>query len=355
MIVKSLTLKNFRNHHYLTYDFSNGLNLITGPNAAGKTNIVEAIYYLSLARSFRGVDDIDLIQKGKDKSEILATVTEGVLNRKIQIILTNDGRQVLINGKPISKLSELAKCMNVVLFEPKDVMLFRGSPKERRNFLDINLSKKSAQYLDYISRYEKVLKERNEILKEEKIDPVLLETTTEMLVKLSGPIVDYRQMYVKDITDILNKITRALTGEEAKVEIFYKPFVDYDADFTKKAKEAFKRAEENDFKRKVTTIGTHREDFSISLNGKDIAQFGSQGENRMIALALKLSPYFLIDDKDKRPVVVLDDVMSELDQTHRQRLIMFLKKMEQVFITATRLEVEGASHYQIKKKVKEVF
>lgn len=355
MIVNSLSIKNFRNHKYLSFDFHSGLNIITGPNAIGKTNIVEAIYYLSLARSFRGVDDIDLIDKGKDESEIVATVSEGILTRKIKITISPTGRKVYINGKAISKLSELAKCTNVVLFEPKDVMLFRGSPKERRNFLDINLSKKSTPYLDYITRYEKVLKERNELLKSDKIDPVLLETTTEMLIKLSGPIVNYRTMYLKDITDILNKITRALTGEKNVIEIIYKPFIEYGPDWQTKAKEAFKRAEESDLRRKATTIGVHREDFSVSLNGRDIAMFGSQGENRMVALALKLSPYFLIEDKDKRPVVVLDDVMSELDQTHRQKLILFLKKLEQVFITATKLEVEGASHYQIKKKSKEVF
>ena len=355
MIVNSLTINNFRNHNYLSFDFNKGLNIITGPNAIGKTNIVEAIYYLSLARSFRGVDDIDLIQKGKDGSEIVATVSEGILTRKIKISITPDGRKININGKPISKLSELAKVTNVVLFEPKDVMIFRGSPKERRNFIDINLSKKSSPYLDYISRYEKVLKERNDLLKSDNIDPVLLETTTEMLIKLSGPIVNYRTMYLKDITDILNKITRALTGEKNKIEIIYKPFVEYGPDWQKKAKEAFKRAEEGDLHRKVTSIGIHREDFSISLNGKDIAMFGSQGENRMVALALKISPYFLIEDKDKRPIVVLDDVMSELDQTHRQKLITFLKKLEQVFITATKLQVEGASQYQIKTKTKEVF
>ena len=355
MVVNSLSIKNFRNHNYLSFDFAKGLNIITGSNAIGKTNIVEAIYYLSLARSFRGVDDIDLIEKGRDVSEIEAVVSEGVLTRKIKITINQDGRKVNINGKPISKLSELAKVTNVVLFEPKDVLLFRGSPKERRNFLDINLSKKSAPYLDYISRYEKVLKERNELLKTDKIDKVLLDTTTEMLVKLSGPIVNYRTMYLKDITDILNKITRALTGEENQVEIIYKPFVEYGPDFQSKAKEAFKRAEEGDLHRKATSIGVHREDFSISLNGRDIAMFGSQGENRIVALALKISPYFLIEDKDKRPIVVLDDVMSELDQTHRQRLIAFLKKLDQVFITATKLEVEGASHYRIKGKSKEVF
>ena len=349
MIIKSLSLKNFRNHSYLSYEFSPNLNVLTGPNAVGKTNVVEAIYYLSLARSFRTTEDDELIQKWKDRAEISAVCSEGDINRKVRIVLTEAGKQIFINNKAISKISELSNCMNVLLFEPKDVMMFRGSPKARRDFLDINLSKKSQPYLDYASRYNKVLKERNDLLKQEKIDPVLLETTTEMLVKLSGPIVSYRQMYVKDINDILNKITRALTGVEGKLEVIYKPFVEYGKDFQTEALAAFKRAEERDLHAKVTSIGVHREDFSICLNGRDIGRFGSQGENRIVALALKLSPYFLIDDKEKRPVVVLDDVMSELDIAHRQRLIKFIKKFEQVFITATKLEVEGASHYQIKK------
>ena len=132
--------------------------------------------------------------------------------------------------------------------------------------------------------------------------------------------------------------------------------MEYGRDFTKQATEAFKRAEERDLHQKATSIGVHREDFSISLNGRDIGQFGSQGENRIVALALKLSPYFLIEDKDKRPVVVLDDVMSELDKPHQTRLINFLKKFEQVFITATELEVIDAAQYPIKKnEQKEVF
>ena len=355
MLIKNLTLKNFRNHAYLSYDFSPNLNILTGRNASGKTNVVEAIYYLSLARSFRTTEELDLIQKGKSHAEIIAKCAEGDIERKIRIVITENGKQIFINNKPISKISELSSCVNVLLFEPRDVMLFRGSPKARRSFLDINLSKKSQPYLDYISRYNKILEERNRILKEEKVDPILLETTTEMLVKLSGPIVSYRQMYVKDINDILNKITRALTGESGKLEITYKPFVEFTKDFQKDAMNAFKRAEDGDLHKKVTSIGIHREDFSISLNGRDIGQFGSQGENRIVALALKLSPYFLIEDKDKRPIVVLDDVMSELDTTHRQRLIKFVKKFEQAFITATKLEVEGAAQYQIKKEKKEDF
>ena len=349
MQIKNISLKNFRNHSYRNFDFSNNLNVITGENAVGKTNIVEAIYYLSLGRSFRANDDSELIKRNHERAEINATILEGELTRKIKVNITKNGRAILINGKNISKLSELSKCVNVILFQPKDVMLFSGPPRDRRNFLDISISKKSAMYLDYISRYDKVLKERNDLLKSEKVDRTLLDVTTEMLVKLSGSIISYRQMYVKDINDILNKITRALTGVEGKLEVIYKPFVEYGKDFQTEALAAFKRAEERDLHAKVTSIGVHREDFSICLNGRDIGRFGSQGENRIVALALKLSPYFLIDDKEKRPVVVLDDVMSELDIAHRQRLIKFIKKFEQVFITATKLEVEGASHYQIKK------
>ena len=178
---------------------------------------------------------------------------------------------------------------------------------------------------------------------------MLLETSTDLLIELSKPIIQFREAYIKDINDILIKITRALTGVEEPIEIHYHPFVKVDENYSELAKEAFKRALEGDLKRKATSIGVHREDFSITLKNKDIGEFGSQGENRLVALALKLSPYFLIEDKDKRPVVVLDDVMSELDQNHRMRLIKLLSKFEQVFITATRLEVKDAAQYTLKK------
>ena len=355
MLIKRIGLKNFRNHQSLSFEFTDHLNVLTGLNAVGKTNIVEAIYYLSLGRSFRTGEDVDLIKKNHERAEIDATILEGELTRKIKIIITKTGRMVMINGKNISKLSELSKCVNVILFQPKDVMLFSGPPRDRRNFLDIAISKKSSIYLDYISRYDKVLKERNDLLKMDKVDQTLLDVTTELMVKLSGSIISYRQMYVKDINDILNKITRALTGEKGRFELKYYPFVPYDADYQENAKKAFKRAEESDFKHKQTSIGIHREDISINLNGRDIATFGSQGENRIAALALKLSPYFLIEDKDKKPIIVLDDVMSELDHNNQERLIKFLRKFNQVFITGTKLDIPDCNHLEINLKTKEVF
>ena len=170
MEIKKIGLKNFRNHQSLSFDFSNGLNVLTVNNAVGKTNIVEAIYYLSLARSIRTNEDEDLIKKNQDRAVIDAVITEGEITRKIKIVITKEGKVVMINGKSIAKLSELSKCVNVILFQPKDVMLFSGPPKDRRNFLDISISKKSSIYLDYITRYEKVLKERNDLLKADSIN-----------------------------------------------------------------------------------------------------------------------------------------------------------------------------------------
>lgn len=354
MIVKTLLVRNFRNHTSKTFEFNPGINVITGSNASGKTNIVEAVYYLSLARSFRGVDDIDIINQKSEYAEIDSKIIEGEIKRNVRIIITKKGRSVLVNGKKVSKLSDLTKCVNVLLFEPKDVLLFRGSPKERRNFLDINLSKQFPVYLEYISRYEKALKQRNELLKSGNCDQKLLEATTEMLIKYAGPIIKYRAMFVKDINDILIKITRALTGVRKKIEIHYRPFVNDSSDYLKEATEAYNRSLESDLKHKATSIGVHREDISVSLNGKDIGVYGSQGENRLVALALKLSPYFMVKDEDKKPIVVLDDVMSELDDIHQEQLIKFLQKFSQVFITGTELKINGATHIELNKS-KEVF
>ena len=188
MLVKNLSLDDYRNHERLFLEFTPGINIISGPNASGKTNIVEAMYYLSLARSFRGVEDDDLILKNKNYASIDSLILEGEIRRNIRILITKKGRQVLVNGKKVSRLSELAKCVNVLLFEPKDAMLFRGSPKERRNFLDINLSKRYPTYLDYFSNYEKALRERNEVLKASEVDKNLLDSTTELLIKYAEKI-----------------------------------------------------------------------------------------------------------------------------------------------------------------------
>ncbi|HOC80249.1 MAG TPA: DNA replication/repair protein RecF [Bacilli bacterium] len=348
MIIQKLVLRNFRSYDYADLNFGKGINVIVGENAEGKTNIVEAIHYLSLARSFRTAEDTNLIKEKSDFAAIEAEVSEGNNKKKINVVLTPLGKRVTCNGKAISRLSELSELVNVVVFEPPRVSLFKESPKARRDFLDISLSKQSSIYLEYVTKFNYALRERNELLKLDKPNKAQLEIVTDLVIDAAEKVVRYREMYVEQINQVLSKIVTSIKGAKEIARISYQPFIRADANYKKNAKTAFSKALESDLRKKVTSIGPHREDFKMSLNGKDVAKYGSQGENRILALALSLSPYFLIEDKDKRPIVVLDDVMSELDDENQERLLSFLAKLEQVFITSTALEVKGASIYEVK-------
>ncbi len=349
MTITRLIIKNFRSHEYLDLSFSPRINALVGPNGAGKTNILEAIYYLSLGRSFRTLDSRELIEKGKDRATIETVVEEGRRTNTIKVVISEKGRSVLVNGKSIRKLVELSALTNVLLFVPSDVDLFRGSPHERRRFLDISISKMYPAYMDLLSQYNHLVKERNTILKSETIDIDLLNSTTELLIKVSEPISNYRAQYVESLNSVFNSLVNALTGEESQVEIIYRPYVKTGEKYAPSALKAYNDALERDLKLKSTSIGIHHEDFSVLYKGEDIAVYGSQGENRIVALALKLTPYFLIKDEDKKPIVLLDDVMSELDENNKQRLIDLLPKLSQVFISGTTHEASNAREFEIKK------
>ncbi len=349
MIVNRLVLRDFRNYDNLDLSFSRGLNIITGLNGAGKTNIVEAIYFLSLARSFRGVETSDLIMFKRPFAKIEAEVELDNAKKKIVAILSSNNKKLLVNDKPVKRLSELSKLLNVLVFEPKDAFLFLGSPQNRRNYLDINLSKKSPIYLENLIKYEKLLKERNAILKKEKIDEIALNVITKQMIDVSYSIGKYRLAYSHEINRVLTKIINSLMEKHYEAELVYHPFVELDDKFADKASRAYERTLASDKKHKATQIGIHREDISMNLNGKDIAISASQGENRIAVIALKLAPYFLIEEKEARPVVVLDDVMSELDEIHQNKLLDFLRKFEQVFITSTNTNIQNASIYEVKE------
>ena len=349
MIITKLILRNFRNYERLEVSFSPKLNVIVGDNAEGKTNIVEAIQFLSLARSFRTTETSELIKIERQFATIEARVEEDTIHRNIVAILTPSSKKITCNKKPIRKISELSSLINVIVFEPKDALMFNDSPLVRRNFLDINLSKKSPVYLESLMTFDKLLKERNSLLKEDNIDEVQLNVVTSQLIEVEETLCRYRQTYVNEINNILSKIIVNIKGSKEEARLEYYPFVKVDADFKKVATRAYERNEDSDIKHKATQIGIHREDMKMILNGKDISTHGSQGENRIAVIALKLAPYFLIEDKDKKPIVVLDDVMSELDKIHQDKLLKFLEKLEQVFITSTKLNVKNASIYEVKK------
>lgn len=351
MIVTKVTLKNFRNYDDLELEFAPGLNVIVGDNASGKTNIVEAIQFLSLARSFRTSNISDLIKKRREFATIDVIVEQDTIRKNIVALLAPEGKKITINGKPAAKISELAKSINVIIFEPKDTLMFKESPSVRRNFFDINISKKYPLYLDSLIVYEKLLKERNLILKEENIDMLQLDVVTSRMVEVEKEIITYRKKYVSEINEHLSRIITSIRGETHKAHIYYHPFMEIDNDFVSKALNAYKETLEQDLKHKVTSIGVQRDIYQLYLNGNDISKSGSQGENRIAAIALKVAPYFLSENSD-HPIVVLDDVMSELDNEHKDRLIAFLRELDQVFITSTTTHITNASIYEVTKEQK---
>ncbi|MCR5348738.1 MAG: DNA replication and repair protein RecF [Bacilli bacterium] len=347
MILRRLILKDFRSYPNLDLEFGEGKNLILGNNASGKTNLAEAIHFLSLAKSWRTQEEGSLIRLGCPMASVRAFVEEGILRREILIEITPQGKRIFVNGKPARRLGELSKVVNVLLFAPEDVRLFQGPPLARRNFLDIGLSKRSNDYLTLIARQNSLLKSRNALLKDGARDKALLEVITDQLIDVQEPIVRYRTMYVTSLNAVLPKLLGALRGVNAPCSLLYRSFVKDDGSFKERAKKAYSDALEGDILHKGTSVGVQREDFSVRLSGKDIREFGSQGENRMVALALKLSPFFLVEEAEKKPICVLDDVTSELDADNVARLLSVLDGLGQSFLTATDLSLTGASVFEV--------
>ena len=352
MIVKNLTLRNFRNYDYAKVDFDPKLNVIVGDNAAGKTNLVEAIYFLSLARSFRTAETSELIKNKRQFSEVEARVEQDTITKDIVALMTSSSKKFVCNDKPIRKLSDLSKLINVIVFEPKDTLMFSNSPLVRRNYLDINLSKKSPIYLENLMVFERLLRERNAILKKDIIDKLQLKVVTDQLIDVEETICRYRAAYINEINNILSRLITALKGENQTAELLYLPFMKLDDKFKSSCARAYEHNEESDIKHKMTQLGIHREDMKMILNGKDISEQGSQGENRIAVIALKIAPFFLIEDKSAKPVIILDDVMSELDDEHKKRLLTFIKnELEQVFITTTKTNIKDASVYEVSEHI----
>ena len=352
MIVKNLILRNFRNYDYAKVDFDPKLNVIVGENAAGKTNLVEAIYFLSLARSFRTTETGELIKNKRQFSQVEARVEQDTITKDIVALMTSSSKKFILNDKPIRKLSDLSKLINVIVFEPKDTLMFSDSPLVIRNYLDINLSKKSPVYLENLMVFEKLLRERNAILKKDVIDKLQLKIVTDQMIDVEETICKYRAAYISEINHILSRLITKLKGEDQTAELVYLPFMKLDDKFKSSCARAYEHNTGSDIKHKMTQLGIHREDMKLILNGKDISAQGSQGENRIAVIALKIAPYFLIEDKGAKPIVILDDVMSELDDNHKKRLLSFIQnELEQVFITTTKTNIKDASVFEVSEHI----
>ncbi len=336
MLITRIAVFNFRGYQDLRLTFEKGLNILVGNNGMGKTNLVEAIAFLSLARSFRTNDEKEIRKKGEPFARLQGTFLSGTRKSEIAMRLFAKGKTITINKNQISRISELISESHVIVFKPQDVFMFDDSPAVRRRFLDAEISHHSSKYLNSLKRYEKILLERNKLLKEENVDLLQLESLTTLLVETASDITRRRNAFLNKLRPFVKKVADQLTNQEKHYDFIYEPFIDIDlVESLDQIENAFKKALDADLRYHMTTIGPHREDFSCMLNGAKISESGSQGEKRLGALILKLALYEMEEDSTQKPIVILDDVLSELDEEHQKRLLDILDNYEQVFITTT--------------------
>ncbi|MBS6194464.1 MAG: DNA replication/repair protein RecF [Clostridiales bacterium] len=337
MYIESLELKNYRNYEYLCMNFDCGTNILYGDNAQGKTNVLEAVYLAGTTKSHRGSKDKEMLRFGQEESHIRMTVKKDGVSHKIDMHLKkNKSKGIAIDGIPIRKASELFGIVNLVFFSPEDLNIIKNGPSERRRFLDLELCQLHKIYLQDLSDYNKILNQRNKLLKDIAFSPKLAETLDVwdmQLVSYGKKIIVLRKRFMEELNEIIREIHKNLTGGKEEIVLEYEPSVQEEA-----FEEQLARSREKDLRFRMSSVGPHRDDFGVKVNGIDIRKFGSQGQQRTAALSLKLSEIYLVKKiiKDD-PVLLLDDVLSELDSNRQNYLLQSIHEI-QTMITCTGLE-----------------
>lgn len=337
--VNSLKLKNFRNYDFLNVEFDGSTNIFYGNNAQGKTNILEAVYLSGTTKSHRGSKDRDMIRFGEDESHIEIVVEKNGISYQIDMHLKkNSPKGIAINKMPIRKASELFGIVNLVFFSPEDLNIIKNGPAERRRFIDLELSQLDKVYLNNLSNYNRIVNQRNRLLKElsfggKKELSDTLEIWEMQMVQYGERLIARRKEFVTQINEIIAKIHQKLTGGKEGLQIIYEPSTG-DLPF----EQALKRYRDRDLRMKSTTVGPHRDDIGFLTGDMDIRRYGSQGQQRTAALSLKLSEIELVRlATHDTPILLLDDVLSELDK-HRQNYLLDSIHDIQTLITCTGVE-----------------
>ena len=346
MNIKEIKIKNFRNYKDLEISFDEGVNLILGDNAQGKTNLIEALYISSMGKSFRTTNDRELINFDADSSLIKVLASKEDFDVEIEIELEKRGsksvnKRIKKDKKKLARTSELIKNILIVVFSPEDLKLVKDEPEKRRRFLDREICQISPAYYDSFSNYRKALKQRNNYLREGNIRPDLLEIWDEQLVIYGSRMIQIRKEFVNKLSIISGGIHKGITNQEEKIEIVYEPNVEL-AENIKDQEDNFRAAIEGKRRRDIdtgtTSVGPHRDDIGFFVNGIDMRSYGSQGQQRTCALSLKLAELSLVrEETGEDAILLLDDVMSELDAKRQEYLIKTLEK-NQLFITTTDID-----------------
>ena len=340
MWISEVKIKNFRNYDEQEIKLQKNINVFYGENAQGKTNIIEAIFLCSMGKSFRAKQDKEMIKIDKENSIVEIEYKKIDRDAKIKIEL-NNRKSVYLNGIKIKRLSELLGNLHVVMFNPDDINVLKGGPQNRRKFLDIMISQLKPNYMHNLSLYVKTIEQRNNYLrqiKEEKKSENMLDIWDEELAKYAVIISNYRQEYMEKIKEKIKQIHTEITDNKENIEIEYLTECENKENYINLLKQRRKL----DIIKGHTTKGIHRDDFMIYINGKKLNIYGSQGQHRTAMLSLKLSELNIVEDEiGEKPILLLDDFMSELDKKRRTH---FLKKIKdtQVIITCTdKIDIEN--------------
>lgn len=339
MYINKIKLQNFRNYNEQEIELNKKINIFYGNNAQGKTNILEAIFLASFGKSFRTTKDKEMIKLDKDFSKINIEFQRKNIDGKIDITIA-DKKTILVNGIKIKKLSQLLGKINIVIFTPDDMEILKDGPAKRRKFLDIMISQVRPNYIHILNNYLKTLEQRNNYLKQYSINEDMLDIWDEKIIEYGYQIYQYRNEFIEKIKSKIGKIHSKIADE--KIEIKYIT----DCSNKEKFKEKLQKNLSIDKIKKYTSVGCHRDDFKVFINDKEVNIYGSQGQSRTAILSLKLSELEVIHDEiGEYPVLLLDDFMSELDET---RITNFLKNVDdiQVIITCTKkLDIDSSCQY----------
>lgn len=329
MIVEKLTLTNFRNYDNKLINFDPKLNIIVGENGIGKTNILEALIVLSNTKSFRTNNDQVMIKHQKEFGKIEAIIK----HKQLKIVIDSKSKNYFINDNKIKNRSFIGN-INCVLFEPHDLNIFKDGPKKRRQFLDIELSKIYKNYLKQSLIYYKILKDKNNLLKNIQLDETLYESLNENLINPMYEIMRYRKHFVDYLNKRINNYLRVLINKDLSFNIKYDCCVNEIS--KEKIKEKIEQNKEKDLFYKVSFIGSHKEDIKFYFGDKEVYQIASQGQKKLALISLKLALVDYINEVIKeKPILLLDDILSELDIENQKRLLNFLNDDIQTIITTT--------------------
>lgn len=348
MIIKSMSLQNYRNYKTLCLDFDPNTNIFYGDNAQGKTNILEAVYVSGTTKSHRSSRDRELICFSEEEAHICTLMERKGIEHKIDMHLRkNRSKGIAIDGIPIKKASELFGIIHFVFFSPEDLSMIKNGPSERRRFLDMELCQLDKIYLHHLSNYNKIVLQRNRLLKDIMFRSdyrEVLDVFDMQLVQYGTQVIQRRRHFTEELNQIIGQIHGRLTGGHEQMTLEYEANTDEDS-----LESMLKRNLEKDLKQKTTTTGPHRDDLSFVVNGIDIRKFGSQGQQRTAALSLKLSEIELVKRViGDTPVLLLDDVLSELDSSRQNYLLNSIRDV-QTMLTCTGLDELINNRFSISK------